>query len=786
MKLLSRRMRRNYALDASSTSGGDGKPVQKVRVAAPEKAMAAPSNYDELQRRRQMKKGVTVEEEASPIPPTLLAAAESGKDPEEVATRTSHSDTLEQGDEEPPRQSQLFSGVLRRRTLNKFRSWLGNFVTQKSFGPGVLEAMDGGSDEEEESTDQKAVVNDIWALKNHFLAAYLNGELDILDRCLQACVDKHGKGAYLAIAKEPGELTLEEWLQMYSAPKMMRKLQELHHEVYEEEQLRRAFTLLQNLTAGPRLQLGERRPEMASTKGPRRVRGQSSGMVIIFADFEEGASQVRWAKALGQRLVRGTEAASSGRESVRNALTDTVAKALDGLSPVLRLARAAARWVQRGLFEEASNELRLLWALAALEPKAAGAAFFDDRRPAARHLGFAIRVVCRAIVADQGRPLSVQKAETLFLALQLSAEFCRHRRLQMLTEKREEAEKEATLPGAPRFPALPKLGKDRVEHIEPTDEGDAALLECLQAKTLILATAALSALLPCAAACASDKSVQGDDEETTTETRCQLASQLLAASWRILDQAGLPGAAQLRPALCELATAAGITRPAAFKQDQEASLALRAAAVASGSSEVKISKSLLRPARVPHAGLLQILASVKEDAPKPARSFALVAKRGRTHERPVQPKATVIAQARAGLEKVTSCVSAKGEETEQLLRCAVLYGGPFLADRLSRDLPECQEPARCLFEKLRPVLQREVGDAVQVQDGGVSVTPVEGRTRRKAQIAGNSSRLAELREVRRSWDAETEMQWQQLSQLTADLDETDDDEYLDESEDEMP
>jgi len=785
MKLLSRRMRRNYALDASSTSSDDAKPVQKVRVAAPEKTKSAPTNYDELQRRRQMKKGVTVvEEEASPVPPTLLAAAESGKDPEEAATRTSHADTLEKADEEPPRQSQLFSGVLRRRTLNKFRSWLGNFVTQKSFGPGVLEAMDGGSSEEEESTDQKAAVNDIWALKNHFLAAYLNGELDILDRCLQACVDKHGRGAYLAIAKEPGELTLEEWLQMYSAPKMMRKLQELHHEVYEEEQLRRAFTLLQNLTAGPRLQLGERRPEMASTKGPRRARGQSSGMVIIFADFEEGSSQVHWAKALGQRLVRGTEAASSGRESVRNALTDTVAKALDGLSPVLRLARAAARWVQRGLFEEASGELRLLWALAALEPKAAGAAFFDDRRPAARHLGFAIRVVCRAIVAGQGRPLSLQKAETLLLALQLCAEFCRHRRLQRLTEKREE---EATLPGAPRFPALPKLGKDRAEHIEPADEGDAAPLECLQAKTLILATAALSALLPCAAACTSDKSAQGDDEETTTETRCQLASQLLAASWRILDQAGFPGAATLRPALCELATAAGITRPAAFKQDQEASLALRAAAVASGSSEVKISKSLLRPARVPDAGLLQLLASVKEDAPKPAKSFPLVAKRGRTHERPVQPKATVIAQAHAGLDKVTSCVSAKGEETEQLLRCAVLYGGPFLADRLSRDLPECQEPARRLFEQLRPVLQREVGDAVQVQEGGgVSVTPVEGRTRRKAQIAGNSSRLAELREVRRSWDAETEMQWQQLSQLTADLDETDDDEYLDESEDEMP
>ncbi|CAE7735672.1 unnamed protein product, partial [Symbiodinium sp. KB8] len=124
-------------------------------------------------------------------------------------------------------------------------------------------------------------------------------------------------------------------------------------------------------------------------------------------------------------------------------------------------------------------------------------------------------------------------AETLLLALQLSAEFCRHRRLQMLAEKREE---EATLPHVPRFPALPKLGKDRVEQTEPTDEGDAAPLECLQAKTLILATAALSALLPCAAACTSDKSVQGDDEEATTETRCQLASQLLASSWRILDQ----------------------------------------------------------------------------------------------------------------------------------------------------------------------------------------------------------------------------------------------------------
>lgn len=42
------------------------------------------------------------------------------------------------------------------------------------------------------------------------------------------------------------------------------------------------------------------------------------------------------------------------------------------------------------------------------------------------------------------------------------------------------------------------------------------------------------------------------------------------------------------------------------------------------------------------------------------------------------------------------------------------------------------------------------------------------RPKRKQQIGGNSAREAEIREVRRSWDAEMEIQWFDLLRLSAD------------------
>lgn len=634
-------------------------------------------------------------------PPTLLVGLKESQE----------SSTAAPVEVNPRPRPSLVDG-LRRKTM-KFRQWMGRLVSAKSFGPGVLE-FEGVSDEEDAACSPNDKPKE--DSKNHFLAAYLTGDLEVLDFCLQASAGKHGQRSFIAIAQEHGEISLDEWLRMFHAASMKKKLKELSGTSYEEDVLKRAFVLLQKLTAEPRRQLDdgkEVKPVKAKAKG--HVQPEN---VVIFTDFQEAAHQVAWAKTLGERLVRGTEAADLTRESVRHALPDTVAKALDGLSPALRLARAAARAAQRGLWLDASAELRCLWGLSALEPQAVQLALLGAKQSAGRHLGFVIRCASRKILADEGTsPSSADQEEMLVLALLLAQELGHQRH---------------GIQGTP---------------VPGVEAPDPVLMKALQPKSFLLTLAVIVHLL--------DREVVPRDDQICAAAFWQdLASQMLGAVWAMVDQAY--GDAPLRLQLAQLARATGLSPPSRECDQAKSPLVLRAAAVASGSHKAQLAQHLWRPARVPVEGLGPLLASHKKDSGQTSSWRS----RSRDKLRSDDQKG-----AEDALEEVCTSLEEMEEVSQDMLKSLVFYGAPFLADRLVRDFPSCQDNAKRLICHLKGALL-EVGS-----------TEAEGpspmRPKRKQQIGGNSAREAEIREVRRSWDAEMEMQWFDLLRLSADSEDED-------------
>lgn len=629
-------------------------------------------------------------------PPTILVGLKESQETPTAPVEVSR-----------PRPS-LVDG-LRRKTM-KFRQWMGRLVSAKSYGPGVLE-FEGVSDEEDAACSSNEKPKE--ESRNHFLAAYLTGDLEVLDFCLQASAGKHGQRSFIAIAQEHGEISLDEWLRMFHAASMKKKLKELSGTSYEEDVLKRAFVLRQKLTAEPRRQIDDSK-EVKPVKPKAKGHVQPEN-VVIFTDFEEAAHQVAWAKTLGERLVRGTEAADLTRESVRHALPDTVAKALDGLSPALRLARAAARAAQRGLWLDASAELRCLWGLSALEPQAVQLALLGAKQSAGRHLGFVIRCASRKILADEGTsPSSADQEEMLLLALLLAQELGRQRHGIQGTPA----------PGIEEAP-------------------DPVLMKALQPKSFLLTLAVIVHLL--------DREVVPRDDQICAAAFWQdLASQMLRAVWAMVDQAY--GDAPLRLQLAQLARATGLSPPSRECDQAKSPLSLRAAAVASGSHKAQLAQRLRRPARVPVEGLGPLLASRKDSEVKTSSSW-----RSRSRDK---LRSDDSQRAEDALEQVCTSLEEMEEVSQDLLKSLVFYGAPFFADRLVRDFPSCQDNAKRLISQLKGAL---------LEVGSTEAEPASPmRPKRKQQIGGNSAREAEIREVRRSWDAEMEIQWFDLLRLSAD------------------
>eukprot|EP00435_Cladocopium_sp_Y103_P017926 s1577_g4.t1 len=428
-----------------------------------------------------------------------------------------------------------------------------------------------------------------------------------------------------------------------------------------EDALKRAFVLLQKLTAEPRRQLGDSEVKPATPKAKGHV--QPGENVVIFTDFEEAPHQVAWAKTLGERLVRGTEAAALTRESVRHALPETVAKALDGLSPALRLVRAAARAAQRGLWLDASAELRCLWGLSALEPQAVQLALTGAKQSAGRHLGFVIRCASRKILGDEGTsPSSADQEEMLLLALLLTQELGRQRHGM-------QGRAAAGLEEAP----------------------DPVLMKALQPKSFLLTLAVIVHLL--------DREVVPRDDQICAAAFWQdLASQMLGAVWAIVDQAY--GDAPLRLQLANLARATGLSPPSRECDQAKSPLALRAAAVATGSHKAQLAQRLRRPARVPVEGLGPLLASRKDSEVKTSSSWR-TRSRDKLHSDDAKG-------AEDALEQVCTSLEEMEEVSQDLLKSLAFYGAPFLADRLARDFPSCQDHAKRLISQLKGALL-EVG-----------------------------------------------------------------------------
>jgi len=712
-KKLSFRVQKNY-VDKESSRWAESPKTLKTGPRSQVSRHAVPSHYEELQKRRQLRKQEVAAEEphevsqVTELPPTLLSGQEG-----DVASAEPIS-----GDVTRASRPSMMDG-LRRRTV-KFRQWLGKLVSAKSFGPGVdLEDSCCSSEEEAASGNATAVT------KNHFLAAYLTGDLDVLDSCLQASAGQHGKRSFIAIAQERGEISLDDWLRTFHATSMKKKLKEMSGVSYQEDLLRRAFVVLQHLTADPRRQLGDRSKEAKNTKGK-----PADQNVVIFTDFEEAPHQVLWAKRLGERLVRGTEAAVLNRESVRTALSETLAKALDGVDPALRLARAAARAARRGLWLDTSAELRCLWALSALEPEAVHQALVSSKHPGGRYLGFVIRHACRKILSDQGTsPSSADQEETLLLGLLLAKELGRQHR--SITAK-----------------GVASMGSQEV--------ADSTLMDALQPKSFLLSLAVIIHLL--------DREVIPRDDQICGNAFWQkLASQLLGTLWPLVDQAY--ESSPLRLQLAQLARATGLSPPSRDCDEANSPLALRAAAVASGSHKAHLGQHLPRPARVPEEGLGPLMAIEATPATAPASSL-----RTRNRDKLQTDDAK---RAEEALDQVCTCLEEMEETTPALFKSLVFYGAPFLADRLVRDFPSCQEKAKSLIGQLKDALV-EVGAA---EADALEASPSRHRRR---QIGGNNAREAEIREVRRSWDAEMEMQWFDLLRLSADSEDDDDDDAKDE------
>merc|ERR1711971_1297163 len=141
-----------------------------------------------------------------------------------------------------------------------------------------------------------------------FLNAFLTGDMDVLIACLNLARSVNGNRAFLAVAgRDSSCIEVADWISFFGSSAMLKRLSLPYQGAEAIGRLSKAFQLLGLLTAGPRLELGETRPERRAQR--RNSAGRVNGATVvwkkyvqhehgddfppvIFADFEMAEEQI--------------------------------------------------------------------------------------------------------------------------------------------------------------------------------------------------------------------------------------------------------------------------------------------------------------------------------------------------------------------------------------------------------------------------------------------------------------------------------------------------------------
>eukprot|EP00440_Ansanella_granifera_P009453 gb/GFBE01010245.1/.p1 GENE.gb/GFBE01010245.1/~~gb/GFBE01010245.1/.p1 ORF type:complete len:700 (+),score=127.61 gb/GFBE01010245.1/:1-2100(+) len=572
---------------------------------------------------------------------------------------------------------------------------------------------------------------------HQFLKAFMSGDLNSLNLCLQML----GTAGKCTWPGRPSKVSIHEWVQHFG--EIAKDAEDTGAVVLSASELARAFTCLKQIAARPRLELSGRCFE------------EEDFETLLAGDLQEGHSQVRIAQALACRLVRGTAAAADPNQVADTtaaqsvlAANDAVTKAavavarmdrvkesvhchrqmslsaavphalevvLDGVSPAVRLVRATVRNAKHGIYSDVCSDLHLLWSLLALEPVTTMHACLMVESPAAEMLGFLMRRLARGLVGAQmsGEPSNPDMVWALVLTLRICGDLAHVYNVagSALTVQMDRH----VLLGRSHSPGIKEAfardGKhNEVQVMRPgaagpecpaksRDGSPGLVLQVVRERSVVLAMAPLA--------------MMSSDEPGSVS--------ILNAVWELLDMCVLPDAATLRPALRQLAATAGL--PTQQQQKKPKKLTLR---------------------------------------PRTAEELA-TQEAGR-----IRPKVAGYTETRRAFQSLAACLQRAGDGAgKERRRCAALFGAMFIAERAAKEqigvygqdkeAEACCQSCNQLFDELRPSFKALVKRAVDKRHA----VEKPGSSWRRAQIAGDATREAEIKEMRRSCFL-AEEQWFEL------------------------
>ncbi|CAE8628431.1 unnamed protein product, partial [Polarella glacialis] len=679
--------------------------------------------------------------------------------------------------------------------FGRLAGWFSKLARQKSYAPWAADGRSRTQNLLKASSTFNLNGGPTFGMPNqhhYYLAAFLSGDLAVLDSCIQGLYERHGLRAFLALSDSVSRtISATEWLECCGHGMILPRITALrdlsmdrrtdvpeglgYHGPVDAPALIRAFALLRQLTSGPRLELGDRRPEDSRQPDPAspyssrpatplEFRSSVSrsdleeGRALIFADFEQAQAQIFRAQTVAQRLVRGMAGRMSARQEAAGGaprpLDSALELALDDVEPAVRLSRAAARASKQGVFSDACDQVRFLWSLCGLEPASTIRACWLQSEPnIAQNLGYLVRRAARGVVAGRNGPTCSDTVESLVLTLGVCAELSRIH----VCLKRKEAQEAASAVEAAEF-GRQRHNKNQLASNILLGRRAGNLLTTMTGKFCTapfaeeeIAGKVLKAMQPrsaalCMAAVASLK--QSDSAA---------AAAILGAVWQLLDQSCLPESKSVRPHLEKLACAVGLApacRPGPAGEG-----------VAFEDFGGEVPRPLLRPAKTPQPPTLQAAIDEKaEAAAVPAKKHKAKSKRSSS------PKVDS-ATARKALEEMTRLLSDTSRGKEAIaarVRCVSLYGAAFLAHRLARDCSGGDsskskgeaERFNAAARKLFKLIQPNVADLMA--KGLQGPADENSRSRARKQIAGNAVLEAGVREMRRSIFTESEFAWLQL------------------------
>eukprot|EP00933_Yihiella_yeosuensis_P005117 TRINITY_DN109567_c0_g1_i1.p1 TRINITY_DN109567_c0_g1~~TRINITY_DN109567_c0_g1_i1.p1 ORF type:complete len:815 (-),score=144.52 TRINITY_DN109567_c0_g1_i1:394-2751(-) len=643
---------------------------------------------------------------------------------------------------------------------------------------------------------------------HQFLHAFIAGDLEALEACLNQLNDDHGDASFVALAKD-GKVTLKDWLHYFMDHGGSRRGRSMHYrhgraqrggQAENAGMLGRTFELLRILTTAPRLQLGEQRPEEAmeeisgktlykvvvfrdlgatkshpkfkkngqGKKGSSSAKSKESAELawLIFADFQEARSQVRRALNVSRRLVRGTSAADTVEERMERGssiklsekrVAQEVEAALDSVSPTVRILRAALRHARQGFHSEVCEELQLVWSLFSLEPKVTLEACVSANPPAAHVLGQVVRSTARAMLRDSGGPTKIVPREiidTMAAALNLCAEIMRVSKYivaEIEREKLEAVEKTKQSKKTNRLKAeLHSHGEKFVTLLGRVGKHQGSDVKSKDVAKLVTEKDSHASQF-------SPEAVLRQIRERTLvlamlpfslcSSDAPALSALLAVTWQILDACNLPQKEVMKPLLDSVAEACGFTQK------------IRAASLTRSRTRDEISGQLRRPAHTP----------------------LTLQSRGRQQmTRVVKPENTP--QANEAIEELIEALNTPDEKVaEQRKIFTALYGGSVLVEWFAQEqlrlagpndvTRTCLAGTATLADLIQPVM------AKMLSSGVVAVTPcpadAPSRARHK-QICADPELIAQVREARRSMDYAAEHMWFEMLRGEKDSDDESD------------